>query len=96
MLKGTKKPGNQIREELEITLKIIMNKLHKLKSCETQIDQLNFFLAQNKGDIVNIYNFGIRRQFLKIKHPSFDKKWLTIFKWQDKVSDSKVKSYIDR
>ena len=48
MLKGTKVPGNQIREELEITLKIIMNKLHKLKSWETQIDKLNFFLAQKK------------------------------------------------
>ena len=92
MLKGTKVPGNQIREELEITLKIIMNKLHKLKSCKTQIDQLHFFLGQNKGNIKNIYNFAIRRQFLKIKHLSFDDRWITMFKWLDKFSDSKVRS----
>ena len=66
-----------------------MNKLHKLKSCETQIDQLNFFLAQNKGNIKKIYNFAIRRQFLKIKHLNFDN---NLFKWLDKFRDRKVRS----
>ena len=51
-------------------------------------------MVQNKGNIGNIYKFAIRRQFLKIKHPSIDNRWITVFKWHYRVSDSKVKNML--
>ena len=72
-----------------------MKKLHKLKSYPTHSDKLNFFMAQSKGDIGNLYIFAIRRQFLKIEHQSFDNKWFTVFKWEDSVDDNNIKSELE-
>ena len=53
-------------------------------------------MSQSKGHIGKLYKFAIRRWFLKIKHPSFANRWFTLFKWEDRVDDSKVKSEMDR
>ena len=54
------------------------------------IDDMNFFLAQSKGIISKMYNFAIWRQFVNIKHPSFDNRWIKVFKWEDRTTDLKV------
>ena len=48
-------------------------------------------MKQDSGNIGKLYNYAIRRQYLSIKHPCFDKRWITIFKWHDRVNDDKVK-----
>ena len=59
------------------------------------MDKLNFFMKQDSGNIGKLYNYAMRRQFLNIKHPSFEKRWITVFKWRDRVNDNKVKGDID-
>ena len=53
-------------------------------------------MAKNKGYIGKIYKLAIRRQFLKIKHPSFDSRWITVFKFEDRVNDFEVKRDVER
>ena len=76
------------------SLRGMMIKLCKFKSCPTHSDKINYLMAQNKWYTGKLYRFTIFRQFLKIKHPSFYNRWITVFKWQDRVSDSKVKNDI--
>ena len=51
-------------------------------------------MRQESGNIGKVYNYVIRRKFIEIKHPSFEKIWINIFKWKDRVSESKVKNDI--
>ena len=53
-------------------------------------------MIRKSGKFGKLYNFAKRRQFLKVKHPCFDKRWITVFKWQDKVNENKVKGDIAR
>ena len=71
---------------------MIVKKLHRLKSCPIHSDKLNFFMTQSKGHIGKLYKFAIRRQLLKIKHPGFENRQFTVFRWQNRVDDNKVKS----
>ena len=58
------------------------------------LDKLNFFIAL--GYASKFYNFAIRMQFLRIKHPSFENRWNTVFKWEDRVRNNKGRSDFDR
>ena len=51
-------------------------------------------MKQDSGNIGKLYNYAIKRQFMRIKHPSFEKRWITVFKWQDRVNESKVRNDI--
>ena len=53
-------------------------------------------MAQNKGHIGKLYRFAIRRQFLKLKHPSFDNRWFTVLKWDDRMDENKIKSELEK
>ena len=55
----------------------------KVKITQHQIvskDKLYFFLKQNRKHTANIYNLMIKNNFLKDTHPSFENRWLTVFK----------------
>ena len=50
-LEEIKAPENQIREELEVALRMMMKKLHKVRSCKIVIDKLKFFWHRIKGTL---------------------------------------------
>ena len=56
------------------------------------IDKLFFFLNQNKKHTANIYNLMIKRTFLKDTHPSFENRWLTVFKYGDLISKERIQN----
>ena len=72
MLEKAKDPSEDFIKELKVILCRIFRKLHKLKNCKMNLDKLNFFMALEKGHTSKIYNFAIRMQFLRIKHPSLN------------------------
>ena len=89
-LERTAPPVFLIKHEVELALNGFIKKLHKLKYCPIHTDKLNFFMSQSKGHIGKLYKFAIRWQFLKINHPNFNNYWITVFKWEDCVSDNKI------
>ena len=56
------------------------------------IDKLYFFLNQNNKHTANIYNLMIKRTFLKDTHPSFENRWLTVFKYKDLISKERIQN----
>ena len=84
-------PEDMFKKELKIAVEGIRKKIIKVMSGKMKIDKLNLFMAQNNRIISKVYNFAIRRQYMSVTHQSFEDKWNTVFKWEDKVSNRKVK-----
>ena len=73
-----------------------MKKLQRLNIWPIHYDKMNFFMAQNKGYIGRLYRLAIRRQFLKIKNPSFENRLITAFKWEDILNENKIRSELEK
>ena len=58
-------------------------------------DKLNFFLSQNKKHAAKIYNLLVKKTFSREIHPSFEKRWITVFKYNDLISEENIRNRLN-
>ena len=87
-------PNSEICNEIFLLARRIKSSYKQTDNHPLEIDKLYFFLGQNTKHASNIYKLLIKRAFLKDTHPSFDNRWLTVFKYKNLYTDEKCNSLL--